>query len=111
MDAGRWLAQVEGPLDAPSLLARADALLAEEEEALSPHDEQVLPLLDRNSKLFRAALDARELNIVDFVTVQQRALQTRRITSGKDGRKSVIGSWVYCGSISIEGATVLQSCK
>jgi outer membrane protein TolC len=40
--------------------------------------EQVLPLLDRNSKLFRAALDARELNIVDFVTVQQRALQTRR---------------------------------
>jgi hypothetical protein len=38
----------------------------------------VLPLLDRNSKLFRAALDERELNIVDFVTVQQRALQTRR---------------------------------
>jgi outer membrane protein, heavy metal efflux system len=40
--------------------------------------EALLPLLEQNERLYRSALDARELNIVDFVTLQQRALQARR---------------------------------
>lgn len=49
VDAGRWLARVDGPLAAPALLALVDALLRDEGAAASPHDEAVLPLLLRRA--------------------------------------------------------------
>jgi outer membrane protein TolC len=54
--------------------ARVASLRAE----VDAQRRELLPLLERNEQLYRSALDARELSIVDFVTLQQRALQARR---------------------------------
>ena len=41
-------------------------------------DKEILPLIQRNQALFEGAFRARELNIIDWVTAQQRAVRARR---------------------------------
>ncbi|MBX3357455.1 MAG: TolC family protein [Phycisphaeraceae bacterium] len=60
--------------EAASTLARVRASKAE----IDIQDREVIPLLERNQTLFRSAFQARELNVLDWVTAQQRSLRTRR---------------------------------
>lgn len=60
--------------DAASALARVLAARAE----IDTQDREVLPLLERSQALSRAAFEARDLTVLDWVTAQQRALRTRR---------------------------------
>lgn len=60
--------------DAAAALARVLAARTEVEA----QDRDVLPLLERSQRLFRAAFDARELSVLDWVTSQQRSLRARR---------------------------------
>jgi outer membrane protein TolC len=41
-------------------------------------EKDILPLLRRNQELFESAYRARELNIIDWITAQQRAVNARR---------------------------------
>jgi cobalt-zinc-cadmium efflux system outer membrane protein len=60
--------------DAAAALARVRAIRAE----IDTQEREVLPLLERSRTLSRGAFEARELNVLDWVTAQQRALRTRR---------------------------------
>ncbi len=60
--------------DASSALARVLAARTE----IDAQDREVLPLLERSQALSRAAFEARDLTVLDWVTAQQRALRTRR---------------------------------
>lgn len=60
--------------DGASALARVLAARAE----IDTQDREVLPLLERSQTLSRAAFEARDLTVLDWVTAQQRALRTRR---------------------------------
>jgi outer membrane protein TolC len=63
-------------LTASAFAARARARAAKAE--IDAEERDVLPLLQHNQDLARAAFEARELNVLDWVTAQQRALRTRR---------------------------------
>ncbi len=60
--------------DAYAARARARAARAD----IDAEERDLLPLLQRNQDLSRAAFEARELNVLDWVTAQQRALRARR---------------------------------
>lgn len=60
--------------DAAAALARVRAIRAE----IDTQEREVLPLLERSQTLSRGAFEAREINVLDWVTAQQRALRTRR---------------------------------
>lgn len=60
--------------EAAAALARVRAIRAE----IDTQQREVLPLLERSQTLSRGAFEARELNVLDWVTAQQRALRTRR---------------------------------
>ena len=62
---------------------RADAFAAREavrvaRTEVEAQERDVLPLLQRNQALFEGAFRAGELNIIDWITAQQRAVVTRR---------------------------------
>ncbi len=69
-------------------VARLHALRADAYEArgrlrgarleVEAQEAEVLPLVQRNQELFEGAFRARELNVLDWVTAQQRALRARR---------------------------------
>jgi cobalt-zinc-cadmium efflux system outer membrane protein len=63
-------------LTAASFAARTRARAAKAE--IDAEERDILPLLNRNQDLSRAAFEARELNVLDWVTAQERALRTRR---------------------------------
>jgi outer membrane protein TolC len=63
-------------LSASAFAARARARSAKAE--IDAEERDILPLLRHNQDLARAAFEARELNVLDWVTTQQRALRTRR---------------------------------
>jgi cobalt-zinc-cadmium efflux system outer membrane protein len=63
-------------LTAAAFAARARARAAKAE--IDAEERDILPLLQRNQELSRSAFEARELNVLDWVTAQQRALRTRR---------------------------------
>ncbi|MBX3367407.1 MAG: TolC family protein [Phycisphaeraceae bacterium] len=60
--------------EAAAALARVRALRAE----IDTQQREVLPLLERSQTLSRGAFEARELNVLDWVTAQQRTLRSRR---------------------------------
>jgi outer membrane protein TolC len=60
--------------DAAAALARVRAIRAE----IETQQREVLPLLERSQTLSRGAFEARELNVLDWITAQQRALRSRR---------------------------------
>lgn len=60
--------------DAAAALARVRAIRHE----IDTQQREVLPLLERSQSLSRGAFENRELNVLDFVTAQQRAIRTRR---------------------------------
>jgi outer membrane protein TolC len=60
--------------EAASALARVRAARTE----IDTQDREVLPLLERSQALSRAAFEARDLTVLDWVTAQQRTLRTRR---------------------------------
>jgi outer membrane protein TolC len=60
--------------EASSALARVRAARTE----IDTQDREVLPLLERSQTLARAAFEARDLTVLDWVSAQQRALRTRR---------------------------------
>ena len=62
---------------------RADAFAARQavraaRAEVEAQERDVLPLLQRNQELFEGAFRAGELNIIDWITAQQRAAATRR---------------------------------
>lgn len=63
-------------LTASAFAARARARAAKAE--IDTEEREILPLLQHNQDLSRAAFEARELNVLEWVTAQQRALRTRR---------------------------------
>lgn len=63
-------------LTASVFAARASARATRAELEIQERD--ILPLLQHNQGLSRAAFEARELNVLDWVTAQERALRTRR---------------------------------
>ncbi len=63
-------------LTAAAFAARSRARTAKAE--IDVEERDILPLLQHNQDLSRAAFEARELNVLDWVTAQQRALRTRR---------------------------------
>lgn len=63
-------------LTAAAFAARVRARAGKAE--IDAQEHEVLPLLKRNQDLFRAAFEARELSVLDWVAAQQRALRTRR---------------------------------
>ncbi len=56
--------------------ARATVRAAKAE--VEGQEKDILPLLRRNQELFEGAYRARELNIVDWITAQERAVNARR---------------------------------
>ena len=58
--------------------AVAAAAVASMRAEVDAQRNDLLPLLEQNERLYRGALDARELSVVDFVLLQQRTLQARR---------------------------------
>jgi outer membrane protein TolC len=56
--------------------ARARVRAAKAE--IDAEEHEILPLLQHNEEMSKAAFEARELNVIDWVTTQQRALRTRR---------------------------------
>ena len=63
-------------LRASAFAARATVRTARAE--VETQEGDILPLLQRNQELFEAAYRARELNIIDWITAQQRAVSARR---------------------------------
>lgn len=63
-------------LTADSFAARADVRAARQE--VEAQEREVLPLLRRNQELFEGAFKARELNIIDWITAQRRAVDAQR---------------------------------
>lgn len=63
-------------LTADSFSARAEVRAAQQE--VEAQEREVLPLLRRNQELFEGAFKARELNIIDWITAQQRAVDAQR---------------------------------
>jgi outer membrane protein TolC len=56
----------------------ARAVLRRARLEVETQERDILPLIRRNQTLFEGAFRARELNIVDWVTAQQRAVRARR---------------------------------
>lgn len=63
-------------LSSTAFAARSRARLAREE--VDAEEQDILPRLQHNQDLSRAAFEARELNVFDWISAQQRALRTRR---------------------------------
>ncbi len=63
-------------LRAEAYEARAAVRTAKAE--VDAQDKEILPLLRRNQELFEGAYRAREINIIDWITAQQRAVIARR---------------------------------
>jgi outer membrane protein TolC len=63
-------------LRAAAVGARADVRTAASE--VETQEKEILPLLRRNQELFDAAVRARDINIIDWITAQQRAVNARR---------------------------------
>lgn len=63
-------------LTSAAFAARTRARAAKAE--IGAEERDLLPLLQHNQDLSRAAFEARELNVLEWVTAQQRALRTRR---------------------------------
>lgn len=64
-----------------ALRARAYEAWAQLQRArleVEAQEKEVLPLVRRNQELFEGAFRARELNVLDWVTAQQRALRARQ---------------------------------
>ena len=92
--------------ECPSALT--DAARAEVEA----QDRDVLPRLQRNQELFEGAFRAGELNIIDWITAQQRAAATRReyLQTLVRYRRAVIGLETAVGH-PMTGATTAPSTK
>jgi outer membrane protein TolC len=60
--------------------ARAELRTARLE--MDVQEREILPLLNRNEKLFEGARKARELNVIDWITAQQRAVEAQREYAG-----------------------------
>lgn len=56
----------------------ARATLRRARQEVETQEKDILPLIQRNQALFEGAFRARELNIIDWVTAQQRAVRARR---------------------------------
>ena len=63
-------------LRADAFAARAAVRTAKAE--VEAQEKDILPLLRRSQELFEGAFRARELNIIDWITAQQRAVNARR---------------------------------
>lgn len=56
----------------------ARAALRSTRQEVETQEREVLPLVKRNQELFEGAFRAREMNVLDWVTAQQRTLRARR---------------------------------
>ena len=63
-------------LRSQALAARAAVRTAKQE--VEVQEKEILPLVKRNQELFEGAFRARELNIIDWITAQQRAVDARQ---------------------------------
>ena len=63
-------------LRAEAFVARAAVRTSKGE--VEAQEKDILPLLRRNQELFEGAYRAREINIIDWITAQQRAVEARR---------------------------------